>query len=299
MSETKKKKPTIETEDLLSFEESKPSDPMPETDTHKHNQNDFETHSPLLNEEVIERSNELVLDAQIPEDFTKAPEPMPTFGMPKLTEAVPLPTEEVLKEPEKTIPDFNTQPVKESLLEEKPEENLFEELPKMKVEQMDSDNPPQNLNDIKKKAGQTTAKWGWTLFENAGPKLQLFLSELSESQIQKLVLDDLLPPEAIDFARDYNKSLEDEFQIKEWEKELILPPFEELLEQAGMNASMSPGAKLGIGLTVVMGARFVQTRKYRAERDELVDRLIKSYSKSKGENLPGNPTGIVKEPEAE
>lgn len=112
-------------------------------------------------------------------------------------------------------------------------------------------------------------------------------------------MEDLLPPEAIDFARDYNKSLEDEFQIKDWEKELILPPFEELLEQAGMNAEMSPGAKLGIGLTVVLGARFVQTRKYRAERDELVDRLIKSYSKAKGDNASESSDENVKNPEIE
>lgn len=268
----------------------------------------FEDQSPLLNEDVIQRKNDIVLEAQPvnnpPVTEEKEVKPITKFGKPTINAAAPAAKEEKeensqeesAKDPLPTMTGTSNGYTWESKAETKGEENkevkpegeqekIHEEtkddLPKMKGEDLPNQEQGQTLQGIQKKAGQTTAKWSWTLFENATPKLQSFLTELDEGEIRKHVLDDLLPAQAIEFAKDYNESLEEELRIKDWEKELIYPPLEEMLEQAGMNASMSPGARFGLGLTVVLGARAMQTKKYRAERDELVEKLMKSYAKSK------------------
>lgn len=257
---------------------------------------DFEEQSPLLREEVIERKNDIVLEAQAqPQIEPENTKSTTSFGKPTLNVAEAINEKGVAENQEEKnlsengnakIENNEQQDSSETRKEEQFEETKTEpidDLPKMKGEKLNDGEKGTTMKDIQKKAGQTTAKWSWTLFENAGPKLQLFLTELDEGEFRKYVLEDKLPEEALEFAKNYNDSLAEEFSVKDWEKELIYPPLEEMLEQAGMNASMSPGVRFGLGVSVVLGARAIQTKKYRSERDELVKNLLSSYSKSRKE----------------
>ncbi|HEX8547513.1 MAG TPA: hypothetical protein VF691_11165 [Cytophagaceae bacterium] len=234
---------------------------------------DFEVQSPLLKEQVIERISDISLDAVDDPaiEEIKESQAFTAFGMPSFS---------VAPEAKKSDP-FEDRPFTDT--QSKEEEKIPDDLPKMSLESEGDKGEPVTMKGLQKKAGQTTAKWSWTLFENAGPKVQMFFSEIDEAEIRKLVIEDLLPAHSLEFTKDYNKSLEDEFEVKEWEKELIYPPLEELLEQAGMNTSMSPAARLGVGISVVLGARAMQTKKYREEREELLERLMNSYAKTKSD----------------
>lgn len=234
---------------------------------------DFTEYSPLLTEEVISRENTIKLDAQ----------PSPDLPPMSQGDSSSKPEAKQVKAEKKNL--FMKPPKEEEQQEGSSDDIIHDEeeddsLPGMKIETPEG----PSIDDIKKKAGQTTAEYTWALFEQFVPWVQGLTAKFDIGEMKDLVNDDKLDRRHVEFAKEHNQSLEEEFELKDWEKELIYPPYEEMLEESGKNTLLSPAHRLGIGLSVVIVRRFKEARKYRNERDGILERLLSNFEEFKKAN---------------